>query len=104
VAISTAAALYSVQYISISPHLWTVVARKIGDGAYGLFMSHFAMLMLLSCVYPGLKDGGIPLEVWLMAIFVCCNALGWCIWRYIDVPAQRIWFQRQRNKIAHHSF
>jgi len=104
VAILTAAALFSVQYISISPHVWTAVARKIGDGAYGLFMSHFAMLMLLSCAYSGLKDWGIPFEVWLLAIFVCCNALGWCIWRYIDMPAQRTMFQRHPNKIAHHSF
>ena len=102
VAILTAAVLYSVQYISISPHFWTAAARKMGDCAYGLFMSHFAMLMILSCVYPQLKDGGIPLEVWLLAIFVCCNALGWCIWRYIDVPAQRKMFKRHSYKIARH--
>jgi peptidoglycan/LPS O-acetylase OafA/YrhL len=102
VAILTAAVLYSAQYISISHHVWTALARKAGDCAYGLFMSHFSMLMLLSCVYPGLKAWGIPFECWLLAIFVCCNALGWFIWRYIDGPVQRIWFKRDSNKITPH--
>ena len=102
VAILTAAVLSSIQYISISSNSWTDAARKMGDCAYAIFMSHFAMLMILSCVYPPLKDGGIPLEVWLLAIFVCCNALGWCIWRYIDVPAQRKMFKRHSYKIARH--
>jgi peptidoglycan/LPS O-acetylase OafA/YrhL len=52
-------------------------------------MSHFAMLMLWSCVYPVIMEWGMPFESWLLAIFVSCNALGWLIWRYIDKPVQR---------------
>jgi peptidoglycan/LPS O-acetylase OafA/YrhL len=104
VAILTALVLFSTQFISIPPHSWTAVARKMGDCAYGLFMSHFAMLMLVSCVYPGLKSWGIPFEVWLLAIFVCCNALGWFVWRYIDIPAQRTLFKRYSDVSTHHSF
>ena len=104
VAILTALVLFSTQFISIPPHSWTAVARKMGDCAYGLFMSHFAMLMLLSCVYPGLKSWEIPFEVWLLAIFVCCNALGWFVWRYIDIPAQRTLFKRYSDVSTHHSF
>ena len=102
VAILAAAVLYSAQHISVAHHFWTAMARKVGDFAYGLFMSHFAMLMLLSCVYPGLKDWGIPFECWLLAVFVGCNALGWFIWRYIDGPVQRTWFKRDSNKITSH--
>jgi peptidoglycan/LPS O-acetylase OafA/YrhL len=104
VAILTALVLFSIQFISIPPHSWTAVARKMGDCAYGLFMSHFAMLMLVSCVYPGLKSWGIPFEVWLLAIFVCCNAQGWFVWRYIDIPAQRTLFKRYSDVSSHHSF
>jgi peptidoglycan/LPS O-acetylase OafA/YrhL len=61
----------------------------MGDCAYAIFMSHFAMLMLWSCVYPVIMEWGMPFESWLQAIFVSCNALGWLIWRYIDKPVQR---------------
>ena len=90
VAILTATTLFGVQYISIDAAVWTTTARKMGDYSYGLFLSHFSMLMLVGCIYPVLAGWGIPLQTWVLAIFVCGNALGWFIWRYIDVPAQRI--------------
>ena len=89
VAILTAAVLSSIQYISISSNLWIDAARKMGDCAYAIFMSHFAMLMLWSCVYPVIMEWGMPFESWVLVIFVSCNALGWLIWRYIDKPVQR---------------
>ena len=97
----TAATLCGAQYISIYPTFWTGLTRKMGDCAYGLFMSHFAMLMLFNCMYPALKGLGIPLAVWLLAIFVCCNALGWFIWRYIEGPARHTLFTQNLNKTTH---
>lgn len=94
VAILTAALLHVSQYISISNHVRTHAARKMGDSAYGIFMSHFALLMLVSCLYPSLQGWEIPLMSWLLAIFVACNVLGWLIWRYIDLPAKCVIFQR----------
>jgi len=32
------------------------------------------------------------------------NALGWFIWRYIDIPAQRTLFRRYSDASTHHSF
>lgn len=92
VAILTAALLHGSQYISISNHVGTHAARKMGDCAYGIFMSHFALLMLVSCLYQSLEGSGLPLVSWLLAIFVACNVLGWLFWRYIDKPAKRMIF------------
>ena len=99
VAILTALVLCSIQYISISSNSWTDMARKMGDCAYAIFMSHFAMLMLLNGVYPGIQRWGIPFELCLLFIFVGCNALGWFIWRYIDSPVQRELNKRHSNRI-----
>jgi peptidoglycan/LPS O-acetylase OafA/YrhL len=67
----------------------------MGDSAYGLFMSHFAMLMLWSGLYPLLESSGWPFSVCLMAIIVSCNGLGWFVWRYIDEVAARAFFHRR---------
>ena len=97
VALITAATLYCAQNLAISTNLRTVIAKKMGDSAYGLFMSHFAMLMLWSFLYPFLEHRGWPFAVCLVAIFVSCNALGWFVWRYIDEAAARAFFHRRSH-------
>ena len=85
----TAVVLLGTQLISIDASFWTRLARKMGDSSYALFLSHFSVLMLMSCIYPMAEAWDIPFVGWLGATLLVCNAVGWLIWRYIDVPLQR---------------
>ena len=89
VAMVTAVVLFGIQFISMDASFWTRLARKMGDSSYALFLSHFSILMLMSCIYPAAEAWDIPFVGWLWATLLACNAVGWLIWRYIDVPLQR---------------
>jgi peptidoglycan/LPS O-acetylase OafA/YrhL len=88
VAMVTAVVLFGIQFISMDASFWTRLARKMGDSSYALFLSHFSILMLMSCIYPAVEAWDIPFVGWLWATFIACNAVAWLIWRYIDEPLQ----------------